>query len=159
MWKTIPTYPNYEVSDLGEVRRVGSAKLLRPSTLQGTSVKGNRLPYQRVNFKNKGKLKHVLVHRLVLEAFVGPCPEGFQCLHLDNNPKNNHLNNLRWGTPKENNITIDRKGESHGMAKLTNVDVLLIRSSCRTQKEIAKQFNMSISTINKILKRRTWQHV
>lgn len=42
------------------------------------------------------------VHRLVLEAFVGPCPPGMQCRHLDGNSLNNRLSNLCWGTPKEN---------------------------------------------------------
>lgn len=43
-----------------------------------------------------------LVHRLVLEAFVGPCPEGMECRHLDGNPANNRLDNLCWGTRREN---------------------------------------------------------
>jgi HNH endonuclease len=42
------------------------------------------------------------VHILVLEAFVGPCPEGLECRHLDGNPGNNRLDNLCWGTRKEN---------------------------------------------------------
>ncbi len=42
------------------------------------------------------------VHQLVLEAFVGPCPSGLECRHLDGNPDNNQLENLRWGTRLEN---------------------------------------------------------
>lgn len=43
------------------------------------------------------------VHRLVLEAFVGPCPEGFQACHFpDSDPSNNNLENLRWGTAADN---------------------------------------------------------
>jgi hypothetical protein len=44
-----------------------------------------------------------MVHRLVLEAFVGPCPIGMQCRHFpDPNPANCNLKNLQWGTPMEN---------------------------------------------------------
>ena len=42
------------------------------------------------------------VHRMVLEAFVGPCPEGMQCRHLNDVKNDNRLNNLAWGTRKEN---------------------------------------------------------
>jgi hypothetical protein len=42
------------------------------------------------------------VHTLVLEAFVCPRPKGMQCRHLDDNKKNPRLENLCWGTPKEN---------------------------------------------------------
>src|SRR4051794_38431819 len=42
------------------------------------------------------------IHRLVLEAFVGPCPDGLECRHLDGDPGNNLLSNLKWGTRLEN---------------------------------------------------------
>jgi hypothetical protein len=49
-----------------------------------------------------GRIGYRFVHRLVLEAFVGPCPEGMECRHLDGDPANNRLENLRWGTHREN---------------------------------------------------------
>jgi len=121
-WKTIPTYSSYEISNYGQVRRIGSNKNLSASTKKG------KHPYQRVHLCKDGKAKYLLVHRLVLEAFVGPCPPGYQCLHLDNNPRNNRLDNLKWGTPKENHSTIDRTGEKNGRAKLTSADVKYIRA-------------------------------
>ena len=42
------------------------------------------------------------VHRLVLAAFVGPCPVGYQCAHLNNVRDDNRVENLAWVTPKEN---------------------------------------------------------
>jgi hypothetical protein len=72
------------------------------------------------------------VHRLVLEAFVGPCPEGMECRHLDGNPGNNRLENLAWGTARENWEDALRhgtaalkpggtapRGEEHPYSKLT----------------------------------------
>ena len=45
--------------------------------------------------------KRRFIHRLVLEAFVGPCPVGGECMHKDDNPRNNSLRNLKWGTLRE----------------------------------------------------------
>ena len=100
-----------------------------------------------------GRKDQRFVHRLVLEAFVGPCPDGMECRHLDGNPGNNRLDNLAWGTRAENqqdairhgaaycvrpeNIermhTLIRKyppvkGEKHHRAKLTDEQVEIIRA-------------------------------
>lgn len=53
------------------------------------------------------------VHRLVLEAFVGPCPDGMVACHWDDNPENNHLNNLRWDTESSNQRDKVRNGRHH----------------------------------------------
>lgn len=54
---------------------------------------------------------HRPVHRLVLEAFVGPCPEGMTVgRHLDDDPNNNHISNLAWGTVSDNSKDKVRNG-------------------------------------------------
>ncbi len=65
--------------------------MLRPGTVKS----GHQLVVL-----GKGKCK--FVHDLVLRAFVGPPPAGNECLHWDDSPANNHLENLRWGTRAEN---------------------------------------------------------
>lgn len=84
-----------------------------------------------------------LVHRLVLESWVGPCPDGCTACHNDGNPMNNDLDNLRWDTPKSN--TMDRY--KHGtMTRLTKDDVIKMRSLRKygsKHKEIASQFGIS----------------
>lgn len=152
-WKRIPTYPSYEVSNLGEVRRVGSEQPLKLSTKKG------RHPYQRAHLCQDGKAKYILVHRLVLEAFVGACPKGHQCLHLDNNPRNNRLDNLKWGTPKENHSTINRQGESNGRARLTTDDVAFIRSYTGPLKDLVAKYDMSYNHITNIRSNIAWKHV
>lgn len=54
--------------------------------------------YHQVRIKSKT----FYVHRLVLETFVGECPEGFECDHIDRNRSNNMLENLRWITVFDN---------------------------------------------------------
>ena len=46
--------------------------------------------------------KRTLLHRVVLETFVGPCPDGMEGGHYDGDPGNNRLENLRWDTRRVN---------------------------------------------------------
>lgn len=107
------------------------------------------------------------VHRIVLEAFVGPCPPGMVCRHLDGNPANNHLDNLRWGTDQENGQ--DRvahgtsgKDEAGSNAVLSEKDVreiLRLREEGVAVMTIALRFGVHDRTIQAILYGRSWNHV
>lgn len=60
-----------------------------------------------------GKRRHVYVHRLVLEAFVGPCPSGMEACHdPDPTPSNCRLSNLRWDTHKANGLDTAKHGHT-----------------------------------------------
>ena len=50
------------------------------------------------------------IHRLVLEAFVGPCPEGMETCHNNGVRTDNRLENLRWDTSSANNDDIVKHG-------------------------------------------------
>ena len=136
-WLTIKQFPNYEVSDTGLVRRIDTKKELAQNTKKG------KHPYKRVHLSHEGVAKYVLVHRLVLFAFVGDCPEGQQCLHADDDPSNNHLNNLCWGTPKKNHETIKRHGVNNGRAILNLTQVRYIRSSTESPSILGPQFGVT----------------
>jgi transposase len=116
--------------------------------------------------KNK-KLKTYKVHRLVLETFVGPCPKGMICRHLDGNPSNNRLDNLEWST---NSINMkDRvkhgtqpRGEKNARSKFHNVDILNMRQLYKngwTTKEIGEKYNTNYKVIWKIVTRKLWKHL
>jgi hypothetical protein len=99
-----PYGDGYEVSDRGRVRsyrstRRGVSLEASPRVLDGhTQQTGYRIVLIWVD----GKKRIRLIHRMVLEAFVGPCPEGMECRHLDGDRANNTLTNLCWGTHTEN---------------------------------------------------------
>lgn len=107
------------------------------------------------------------VHRLVLEAFVGPCPDGMECCHDDGNPENNHLSNLRWDTRQANSldrIKHDRHmpGERNPSAKLNSKSVSCIRLEREGGVSIAilaREFSVSESAIRFVCERKTWRHV
>jgi hypothetical protein len=60
--------------------------------------------YERlvVSLSKNGDHQRPAVHKLVARAFLGPLPKGLQVRHLDGDSLNNHLSNLRYGTPLEN---------------------------------------------------------
>lgn len=103
-------------------------------------------------------MKHV--HTIVLLAFFGPKPSGRECCHYDNDPLNNKLENLRWGTKKEN----DQDKARHGtLSKLTAEQVREIRAEHSLgaigYKNLARQFKVGKATIAHIIKRETWAHL
>lgn len=112
----------------------------------------------------KGTENERSVHRMVLEAFVGPCPEGMEACHGDGNASNNSLSNLRWDTHKSNMDDRNRhgtsnRGQRHGMAKLSADDVIAVVGRLRsgeTQKSIADAFGVSQPTISDIETGRRW---
>ena len=120
IWKPIPGWEgSYEVSDHGRVRsvdrivttRTGIRKRYHGRVLALTADRSGHLAV------SLGRAKDKAVHRLVLEAFVGPCPEGQECCHNDGDPTNNNLSNLRWGSPTENAFDRVRHGTHNETAK------------------------------------------
>jgi len=123
--------------------------------------------YPCVSFRLNDKAIKPPVHRLVLEAFVGPCPEGMECRHLDGNQENNQLDNLAWGTHVENmedklRHGTENRGTKHPLARLTDDDVKEIRRRIEAgekQLEIARDFRMSHAQISRIASRARWRHI
>lgn len=91
MWRNHPDFPNYFIEDVGTVYSSITKKNLKPAC--------NKSGHQFV-YLGRGNKRYL--HRLVLEAFIGPCPKGLEGLHEDDDPANNRLVNLRWGTRSDN---------------------------------------------------------
>src|SRR6266545_5415488 len=97
VWKEIPGLPDYEASTLGRVRSWRWVSPRRTAPLLLTPDRSHR--YLRVYPNQKPKY----VHRLVLEAFVGPCPDGMEASHENGICRDNRLSNLMWRTHGANN--------------------------------------------------------
>lgn len=103
----------YEVSDAGDVRsldRVVTRKDGRQHRVTGKTLKGWCTPAGHRSVYLAGKVCYV--HRVVLTAFVGPCPDGMEGCHNNGNPTDNRLENLRWGTRSENSRDTVRHGRN-----------------------------------------------
>ncbi|KKN55765.1 hypothetical protein LCGC14_0579140 [marine sediment metagenome] len=169
--KPIPGFPNYFITKDGRIWSIPRKNSL------GRKRRGFWLKHA---INNHGYCNVVLtvdscrhtcsVHRLVLETYVGPCPEGMECRHLDGIRTANRLDNLCWGTRSENafdtirhGTRVDTQGEKCGMSKLTNYKIKVIRYLRNVAKfslkDIAWQFDVDPSTICKIIKGKTWGHV
>lgn len=97
----------YEANYEGEVRSLG--RVITTRTGQ-TYFKPGRVMSQsrrsdghlQLTFKVNGKAYTRKLHRIIAEAFIGPCPEGMEVCHNDGDPANNRVDNLRYGTRSEN---------------------------------------------------------
>lgn len=174
-WLPIPDFPGYEVSDRGRVRSFWKAKGgqggQKISATPQRILKGhlNRNGYRIVTLHNEERLHCLTVHRIVLETFVGPRPPGGCCRHLDGIRTRNRLTNLAWGTYRENTLdkvthgrVPNRKGMAHPMAKLTDQDVLRIRTLFAQgylQDTLVEMFGVPQPTISNVVTRRSWKHL
>ena len=123
-WKPVSGYEGiYEVSSHGRIRsldrtvnysngqiRRQKGKILSTPLMQQTG-------YPFVKLSNHGKNQVRTVHSLVAETFIGTRPEGTEVCHNDGNRTNNHLDNLRYGTPSENELDKLRHGTHTNAAK------------------------------------------
>lgn len=172
-YRDIAGFPGYRVSDDGIVwtckRRGGRTPFVftnRWRSLRPCKGKHGHLSVTLYN-GGKDKIKRLYVHRLVLEAFIGPCPAGMQCCHCDGNPPNNRVGNLRWDTPLANNLDKRKHGtmpagEIHHAHKLTAVIVRKarqLRKEGHTYASIATATGSKESTIYAAVTRRHWDHL
>jgi hypothetical protein len=172
-YRDIPGFPGYRAGNDGSIwschYRNGIKLALRTSwrRLQ-TGKLGRNCKYPKVALQRDGTRKsfHRRVHRLILEAFVGPCPEGMEACHEDGDPSNNRPSNLRWDTKLANKADMIRhgrstRGERDGMAKLSEEDVVAIRllgsnPERPSHDEIGARYGVSGSTVCMILSGQTW---
>lgn len=179
IWKDIPDYEGvYQASTFGRIQSLtkirfcgpGNCATLRPGRILKLDL-SNKGYYRALLQNGVGTRKRVGVHRLVLETFVGPCPEGMECCHIDGNPSNNKLENLKWGTHLENMRDRDRhgtkaEGERIGTSKLKKEEVKTIKRLLKenegiygTYAKLARMFNVNITIICDIRDKRWWKHI
>ena len=173
VWRPVAGFEGYyEVSDHGRVRsldRTITTSHGRKRFYRGQIRAYGVLPsgYYQVPLI-RHNIQHMrYVHRLVLESFVCPCPSGTEACHSDGNRSNNRLSNLRWDTHTENeqdkvlHKTIVR-GEKGYNARLTEAIVIEMRAAYASgvkQMEIARQYDLDIKLVHKIIRRQRWKHI
>lgn len=158
--KAIPNFPDYFADTKGNIWSDKSSNLKK---LKLIKVGSGHLKVNIYNYNNKRFSRYV--HQLVLESFVGPCPNKMETCHNDGDPTNNKIINLRWDTCKNN--CADRakhgrtiRGERYWNAILNEYQVRIIRQllifKILSPKEIAKIFRVSRSCIYHISSQNCW---
>ena len=155
-WSSIVGYPNYEVSDRGDIRNVRTNKIL-----------GRRLDkdgYRSVYLYTGGHGLNQKVHRLVAEAFIEHSDDRDQINHANGNKEDNRVENLEWCTRSENtrhayNTRLFQANTSPAITAHTKLNEDAIASIRRMReagisvKEIAKKYDVSIYSIYRVTKR------
>lgn len=161
-WRAISGYDGYFVSNYGRVCSVDrevKGQLCRGRILRPGPQASGHLTVSLTRYNSKS------VHVLVLESFVGPCPAGCEGLHADDNPKNNWVSNLRWGTRSDNLHDAVRNGkkaigEDVPHAKLTENAVRYIHAHPEMGlRPLAQKFGVHDNAIRQVRERITWKHV
>lgn len=144
IWKEIPDYEDYQISNFGNVRKNGSE--IKKYTVKGHNV---------IKIKNK----YLMTARLVGTLFLNEPKKRF-IKHINGINTDDHVLNLEWTDEKKYNQNI-RRGEHHGMAILTADEVREIRELHKTEiyKIIAAKFNVSIGCIQGVVSKTNWKEI
>lgn len=161
-WKWIPGFKGlYKASTYGRIKSVGrfiewkGQPVWKPAKYLSTKSRN-------VCLRKNGEYFQYRIANLVLLTFVGPCPEGMECCHWDDNWKNNHIDNIRWDTHHNNMLDLVRngkstRGERNGQAKFTNKQVANIRKFVQingrgSQRTLSRKMNVTESVISEIVR-------
>ena len=176
MIKSIPNFPGYFADKQGNIwsgfksMGMGKGRSNTGTPLRKLKPIRSNDGYLAVNVYRNKKSYSVRIHRLVLEAFNGPCPKGYWARHLDGDGTNNHKSNLKWDTPSNNirdkirhGTMPSQIGEKNHAAKLNDEEVkdikFLLEHTTFTQEAISEMFGVTRQLIGKIKNKRIWTHV
>lgn len=168
-WTSIIDYPNYEVSNMGNVRHI-KGNVLRPFDRGKNGPKPQR-GYLTVHLCSKGKkgFDNHSVHSLVMRYFLGPRPIGNVINHINGIRWDNRLENLEYCTQSYNrkqDFILGRQslqGEKNTQAKLSESDVKeiidLYKTGQFTYKQLGIMYGVHMTGISNIFNGHCWSYL
>jgi len=161
IWRDIPGYEGrYQASNYGRIKSVNRK-------VKGKCHYTGRNFYRSINsqilkpgqYCKSGHVSVVLehggigkpVHQLVARTFLGACPQGHEVLHNNGNPKDNRVENLRYGTRTENILDVYKNGGIWRKLSIEDVEGIRFGLFCGiTGKELSEIYRVSPQTISNI---------
>jgi hypothetical protein len=175
VWKEVPGFPGYQASNLGNIRswmNVGYA--VRNESRVADRPKPVKMAVSKYGYGILGLYDEAGCrinkrwHRVILETFMGPCPDGMEALHWDGDRLNNRLDNLSWGDRTKNMRDKRRHGTqpegslSHN-AVLTEDQLIEMKRLRREHRwsyqKLADAFGVSKCSAHRAVTGITWKHM
>lgn len=100
-WKIVKNYPDYKISNLGDIFSIKSNKILKP--------RQDENGYYKIKLINDIKRRHMFIHRLVYDTFKNIIDDNKVIDHIDKNKINNNINNLREVSLSDNSKNCEKK--------------------------------------------------
>ncbi len=177
-WRTISSFPDYEASSEGQIRRRFPGRRQKSTRLLAHHP-GSTSGHLKVHLWVDEKNKNLWVHRLVCEAFHGPQPSpAHEVAHWDGDAANNRPGNLRWATTVENQADRVRhgrtnRGSRNGQSLLTEQRVLDLRARLAKSPKssggkrirkgalaaLAREYGVTPSGLHHAARSLTWKHI
>ena len=160
LWKPIKNHEGYFISDKGNVGtqwiNKGRHGLVKGEEIKTMQCSLSAKKYKMVRLGGR-KSKWKSVHRLVYENFKGEIPEGLFVRHLNDNPLDNNVDNLKLGTQKDNMSDARINGLLGKNKKLDDEKILEVIKTKNLNPEIpnrliAEKFEVSRRTIDRVIK-------
>ena len=163
LWQPVVGYEDlYEVSNQGRVRSLPRPGKQRPWRIYGGKLLKATFNHHYLVVGLQGKSR--AVHSLVAEAFLGPRPDGMVVRHGPNGPLDNSVENLSYGTQRQNIHDKNRDGtwqiaDTAARRILTSDQVKVIYQSTEQSPVLAEHYGVDQTTIRKIWRRKNWASV
>jgi hypothetical protein len=166
-WRDIEGYENvYQISNLGRVKSLpriimrnnGNSMDIK-SRIKNICISVTGYPSVNLTVNNKNVVRKI--HILIAKAFI-PNPDNLPYVcHKNDIKTDNSLDNLYWGTPKDNVKDCIENGNriDSNILNIEDVKEIRVLLNSKTQAEIARIFKVSDSTIRDIKTGRTWKNI
>jgi hypothetical protein len=161
--KPIPDFEGYFINEDGEVFSELSGRLTKMVTQLKNWPADRTDDYGRLGLRKNGKTHQRMVHRMMIETFVGPIPKGMHVRHLNGKKSDNRLSNLKIGTPLENAHDNWLNGKKHTsrihLSLLSKCDVEWIKAYPVKDgmfSEMARKLQINVSSVARAYRCESW---
>jgi hypothetical protein len=161
MSKQIANYPDYSVEIDGSIisNKHGKTRVLKPQLVTQSAKKYLQVGLFNSENRRNSRGEKVpcmkYVHRIVYQAYMGDIPDNLEVDHIDGNPHNNNLENLRLVTRKQNTRTHFRK-EKGFLFSESRDEMIKDYLTLKNYQLVSDKWNCSLATVSRVIKNKRY---